>query len=240
MGSKPVTISSMLVGSNRNPVMPHEYLLIIGVYVLYFAFHSLMASLWMKQRIASCCPTVIPYYRLIFNSLAIILACPLAYLAWRYPGEPLWQWHGVARYITTGTALLAFIALLYSLRIYDMREFSGLRQVRNKVHSVKDMEHFRISDFHRFVRHPWYFLILVILWSRDLSTTQLLITALISAYLVLGSYLEERKLLAYHGEVYKAYRQRVAGLFPLPWKILSRSEAKRLLTEYGHSADSPS
>lgn len=212
--------------------MPKEYLLIIAAFIAYFALHSLMASLWLKQRVAQCCPVVTPYYRLAFNLLAILLALPLLYLVWRYPGETLWQWQGVAFYLVNGIALVAFITLLYSLRLYDMGEFMGLRQAQGEVHEIKDMEHFQISTLHRFVRHPWYFLILVILWTRDITTTQLLIYSLVTAYLVIGSRLEERKLIAYHGEVYRSYRQRVAGLIPLPWKRISSTEAKQLLEQY--------
>ena len=212
--------------------MSQEQLLIIGVFGAYFVLHSLLASLWMKQRTAGCCPALMPYYRLIYNLLAVVLALPLVYLVWRYPGDSLWQWQGVAFYIVNSIALAALILLLYSLRLYDMQEFMGLRQAKGKVHQVQDQEHFQLSTFHRYVRHPWYFLILVIIWTRDITTSGLLIYSLVSLYLFIGSRLEERKLIAYHGAVYDAYRQRVAGLFPLPWKILSKSEAQRLVARY--------
>ncbi len=209
-----------------------QYILIIMVFVGYFVLHSLLSSLWMKQRVADCCPTLVPYYRLGFNILAVLLALPLVYLAWRYPGETLWQWQGMAFYSVNAIALVAFIALLYSFRLYDMDEFMGLSQARGEIHEIQDQEHFQISPFHRYVRHPWYFLILVILWTRDMTTTQLLIYSLVTLYLVIGSRLEERKLIVYHGEVYRDYRQRVAGLIPLPGKILSRKESKELLARH--------
>lgn len=212
--------------------MQQEHLLIITSFIAYFALHSLLASLWLKQRVARCCPGLLPYYRLGYNLLAVVLALPLLYLVWRYPGEPLWQWRGLGSYLADGLGLIALIVLLYSLRLYDMGEFLGLRQARGKVHEIGDMEHFQISPLHRYVRHPWYFLILVIIWSRDMASNQLLIYLLVTLYLVIGSRLEERKLIVYHGEVYRDYRRHVAGLIPLPWKILSPSQAKALLARY--------
>lgn len=212
--------------------MSQQTLLIIAIFLGYFVLHSVTASLWCKQFFARCCPAVMPYYRLLFNLLATITALPLIYLAWRFPGEPLWQWQGPAFYFVNTIAVLALIALVYSIRLYDMGEFMGLRQARGNVKDVHDQEHFRISPFHRYVRHPWYFLVLVIIWTRDLSTNQLLTYSLVTLYLVIGSRLEERKLIAYHGEVYRAYRRRVAGLFPLPWKILSRKEAEQLIARH--------
>ncbi|NOQ78438.1 MAG: hypothetical protein GQ546_03450, partial [Gammaproteobacteria bacterium] len=80
--------------------------------------------------------------------------------------------------------------------------------------------------------HPWYFFALVLIWTRDVSSVQLLVYSLVTAYFVIGSKIEEQKLIAYHGEVYKKYQQKVAGVIPLPWKILSAEQAQQLLSEY--------
>ncbi len=57
-----------------------------------------------------------------------------------------------------------------------------------------------------------------------------LITAiLLSLYFVLGSRLEERKLVAFHGEKYRQYMKHVAGLVPVPWRILSRKKANEIV-----------
>ena len=145
----------------------------------------------------------------------------------------MWKWQGAGFYVANGMALLAVIAFFASLKMYDMDEFWGMRQLRERVKEVKDMEQFKISVFHRFVRHPWYTMILVFIWTRDMSTTQLLTYSMVTLYLVIGSRMEERKLIAYHGEVYRLYRQRVPGLLPLPWRYLSKAEAERLLVQEG-------
>ncbi len=57
-----------------------------------------------------------------------------------------------------------------------------------------------------------------------------LVSALwITAYLVAGSHLEERKLVHELGEVYLRYRARVPGLVPRPWRYLSKEQARRLV-----------
>jgi len=50
----------------------------------------------------------------------------------------------------------------------------------------------------------------------------------ITPYLMIGSRLEEKKLLVYHGDTYRRYMARVPGLIPLPWKTLTAEEAKEL------------
>jgi len=39
-------------------------------------------------------------------------------------------------------------------------------------------------------------------------------------------------LITYHGTVYRKYQQKVAGIIPLPWKILSAAQAEHLLEKY--------
>jgi protein-S-isoprenylcysteine O-methyltransferase Ste14 len=52
-----------------------------------------------------------------------------------------------------------------------------------------------------------------------------------TAYFVVGSWLEERKLTACHDEVYRRYIAAVPGLLPLPWKFLSVADANALIQE---------
>jgi protein-S-isoprenylcysteine O-methyltransferase Ste14 len=212
--------------------MDNVHLLIIIIFVLYFILHSVAASLAMKHWVAQNWPQFMPYYRLSFNALAILLALPLLGILILYPGEPLWQWQGLGFFISSCLALFALMGFFVSLTDYDLSEFWGTKQWREGNKTTHDQEGFHISTFHRYVRHPWYFFLLILLWTRDISTTQFTAYVLISLYLIIGSWFEERKLIAYHGEVYKEYQQKVAGLFPLPWKILTVSEAEALIEKY--------
>lgn len=205
--------------------------IIIGIFLGYFVLHSLLASLMMKRLLAKYFPSLMPYYRLIFNIIALVMLLPLMFVMFIYPGEQLWQWQGFALYISSGLALLAVVGFIYSLKFYDLSEFSGSRQIRERNKRVEDQEHFKISPLHRYVRHPWYFFALVLIWTRDISTTQLVVYLMLTGYFVIGSKLEERKLLAYHGEVYQKYQQKVAGLIPLPWRVLSKSDAAKLIQQ---------
>jgi hypothetical protein len=49
--------------------------------------------------------------------------------------------------------------------------------------------------------------------------------------------LEEKKLLIYHGDIYRRYMARVPGLIPLPWKFLTAEEAEALLKQSGDSGN---
>lgn len=194
----------------------------------YFALHSILASLGVKHKVAALRPEWMPAYRLAFNTLAVMLLLPILWLMFRTPGPTLWRWDGAAAWLANGVAFLACLGFFLSLKYYDTQEFLGLRQMRAHTKSVEDQEHFHLSPFHRFVRHPWYLFGLILIWTRDMNASFFLSSVMMTLYFMLGSWLEEKKLLVYHGEVYRRYMARVPGLVPLPWKFLNQAEAAEL------------
>ena len=163
-----------------------------------------------------------------FNGLAVLLLLPILAYLYGLGGPWLWRWQGPWFWIGNGLALLAAGGFLWTLRWYDGGEFLGLRQLVRHQHEVEDQERFHLSPLHRFVRHPWYFLGLMILWTRDMNGPLFLSAVLVSAYLYLGAWLEERKLCVYHGDLYRRYRARVPGLLPLPWRYLRADEIEAM------------
>ena len=202
----------------------------------YFALHSLLASLWLKQRIAHRWPFFMPAYRLTFNALAIMVLLPVLWIAHVNPGPGLWSWNGAWAWLMRALAVAAALGFLISLRAYDLGVFLGLRQWHERHRAIADPERFHLSTLHRFVRHPWYFFLLVLMWTQNIHLSQLIVYGLASLYLVVGSRLEENKLIHQHGEVYRQYRRKVPGLIPLPWRWLRKSEAEALLSR---DADTP-
>lgn len=209
----------------------HSSLILVGAWLGYFTLHSVLASIALKTWVAGRWPGLMPLYRIGFNIVACVALAPVLWLLYSHPGPLVWGWFGAAAYVANGLALAAVAGVFYTLRDYDGSEFLGLRQWRNRTRSVEDQEGFHLSPAHRFVRHPWYFFSLVMIWTRDMSQSMLLSALLMTAYFVVGSRLEERKLIAYHGARYRHYMTQVAGLIPLPWKILSQTAARALVNE---------
>ncbi|NCF37992.1 MAG: DUF1295 domain-containing protein [Gammaproteobacteria bacterium] len=205
-----------------------QILLLIVSWLVYFGLHSLLASIGVKQYVATRWPRAMPAYRLVFNVLAVVLLAVPLWLSLTGLGPWLWRWSGVASYVSLTLSVAALAGFLWSLKYYDVSEFLGLRQLSERNASVDDQEQFQLSPLHRWVRHPWYFFALVILWTRDMNAAMLVTAIMLTLYFIVGSRLEEQKLIRYHGEIYRRYRERVPGLVPLPWKFLRDADLEEL------------
>ncbi len=192
-------------------------------WLLYAALHSLLADLRIKAALTRRFPGFAPWYRLAYNVVALLTALPLMWLMRAAPGAELWAWNGAWAWLGNGLAAAALFGAMQSSKAYAMNDFLGLGVLGGDKGIERDV--FRLSPPHRFVRHPWYSFGLVIVWTRDMNAAMLVSALAITLYFVLGSWLEEQKLIAIHGDTYRRYRERVPGLLPLPWKYLRREEA---------------
>lgn len=215
-------------------MLRHELLWLALAWLAFALLHSALASFAAKEWLARRRPAAMPWYRLAFNGIALATVLPIVWASYALDGPLLWQWPAPWRWLSWAMAIIALAGFAAAARAYDMPAFLGLRQLRDHDRSIADREGFRLSLFHRYVRHPWYCCGLLLVWSGD-KTAPLLVSALaISLYFVAGSKLEEKKLVALHGDAYRDYMGKVAGLLPLPWKRLTAAQAEALMQRARH------
>lgn len=198
----------------------HDLLLIGCAWLAYGALHSWLAGSGVKAWVSRRWPGLAPAYRLAYNGLAVLLLIPPLLLTLGHPGEPLWRW---PLWVAWPAAVIAVAGFVWSLRWYDGSEFLGLKQWRSR--DGRECDKFVLSPLHRYVRHPWYSLGLLLLWTRDLNAAWLVTALAISIYVLIGSRLEERKLTDRYGEAYREYMRRVPALVPWPGRRLDPDEA---------------
>lgn len=190
-------------------------------WMLYGVLHSWLASTTLKRRVAARWPLAPRVWRLAYNLLAILLLLPPLWLTWRHDGPLVIDW---SPWLAWPAAFAAIVGYLWSLRWYDGMDFLGLRHLNGK----QSHDPLILSPMHRYVRHPWYSLGLLYLWTRDLNAGWLVAVMVITVYLIVGARLEEQKLIAAFGDAYKLYCKRVPSLIPWPGKRLSAEEARAL------------
>lgn len=188
------------------------------------ALHSLLAGATAKAWLAARWPQLAARERLLYNAIALLtLAAPLALLS-AASGAPLWPVPPALRVAADLAAAAAGIAFLWTLRWYDGWAFLGLRSAAPDSPPAGLV----ISPMHRWVRHPWYALALVVIWTREMDAAWLCSAVALTAYLVIGARHEEQALAREHGEAWQAYAARVPALLPWRGRALDAQTAARL------------
>ncbi len=199
--------------------LTRDHLRVALVWGAYLALHSAMISItvttYLKRRLGDG----YRFYRLFFNTFALVTLVPVVLYTRSVQGAPLLVWEGplaVLRWamVAAGVALLVAGSLHY-----DMQQFLGVRQIRegarhalvNASGSIDD------SGILGLIRHPYYSATILLFWAGDLTTTSLVVNAVVTVYVVVGTCLEERKLLLELGQGYRDYQARVSMLVPWKW-----------------------
>ncbi len=117
--------------------------------------------------------------------------------------------------------LLVIAVLLFFLgsRQYDAGQFLGMKQIKrvtpNRV--IRNAGELETAGILGITRHPWYLATMLLIWARPLDVSGIFINVILTSYLIVGTYLEEKKMIKEFGEKYLNYQKRVSMLVPYKW-----------------------
>ena len=159
------------------------------------------------------------FYRLFYSMVSLVTVLPLTYYSISVEGAPIFRWQGsraIAKYSLLLTSLYLFIA---GAGHYRISQFLGIRQIKTGETSptLSECDAFDTAGILSVIRHPWYIAGIMVVWARDISLSTLLNNVVINIYFVIGTILEERKLVREFGEKYVEYQRKVSMLFPYKW-----------------------
>lgn len=153
------------------------------------------------------------FYRLIYILIAGVTLLPILGMVLFLPSRVLWVIPVPWRYLTITLQGLALVGLVVTVLQVDTLAFIGLRQLNNP--DAESEAELVTRGFYRMVRHPLYFFSLVIFWLFPIMTNLGLAFVIVSSlYFVLGSIVEERKLVEIYGDSYRAYQRDVPRIIP--------------------------
>lgn len=197
-------------------------LIVLFSFLIYAIIHSLLAGKNAKAAIRHRLDDRAYYglYRLGYNIFALLTVAPILWLMKQFPGGTIWSipndWQPILLFIR-GIGLIGFSLSLLQI---DLGRFSGLRQfyayMSGKSLPLPD-EPLQTGGVFALVRHPLYLFSLMLTWPMATMSAAYFGFALsITLYFMIGSRLEEKRLLMGFGASYAAYQQRVPWLIPVP------------------------
>ena len=203
---------------DSGPVVPVAEALIVNLLLMsvFAVQHSVMARKQFKQWWTQYVPASVERSTyVLFSSLALIL------LFWQWRPMPTVVWQVVNPQIAMaimGLSFVGWLVVLTSTFLINHFELFGLHQVANNLSGrPMPVPRFRTPLYYKFVRHPIYLGFIIAFWATPTMTVgHLLFATVTTAYIVVGTLLEEHDLIEVFGDDYRHYRDRVSML--VPWR----------------------
>jgi len=196
-----------------------EYLILSILLILWCALHSAMISISVTEYFKRFLGSNYRFYRLLFNITSILTILPVALYAYSVRTQVIFHWNG---YLRIGQVLILGLAVWFFFlggRHYDIRQVMGIKQVREGTAdlAITDTGELDTSGVLGMTRHPWYLATMLLIWARPMDVSAIIVNVILTFYLVIGTCLEEKKLLREFGENYRNYQNKVSMLIPYKW-----------------------
>ncbi len=204
------------------------------LWVLWCTLHSTLVATTVTDYMRKKLGDWFRFYRVLYNGVSLVTLIPLVYYSNLIQQEPFFRWDGylvIVRYLMIATSIFLFVS---GARHYNVSQLFGIHQIKTgrANRAVSGYGTLDTSGILSVIRHPWYTGGILLVWASNLSLSTLLINTIISAYFVIGTFLEEKKLLLEFGERYKEYQRNVSMFFPYKWL---KTNVRRLGSGFGNS-----
>jgi protein-S-isoprenylcysteine O-methyltransferase Ste14 len=196
--------------------LPASVLVDTLLLLLFAVPHSVMARPAFKRWWTQFVPP--PVER---STYVLISSLTLGLLFWQWRPIPAVVWQVTnrgGRLLVLAVFWAGWAAALTSTFLIDHFDLFGLRQVyRYAFGRPHTPVGFKVPGLYRYVRHPIMLGFLLAFWAAPTMTAgHLLFAGATTAYILIALRLEERDLVAFHGEQYRAYRRQAGLLLPRP------------------------
>ena len=188
------------------------------LWTLWCCLHSLLISRRFTSRMKVMLGANYAYYRLCYNIFSLLTLFPVVLYQLRLHEKILFAWPWPWNMLKIAMYLAAFFLFYGGYRAYDMKYVLGTRQLQERREDkMQKAADFKTSGILDYVRHPWYSGAIILVWAfGHISDVSLVSKIILTAYIFIGTFLEEKKLVHEIGAPYLEYRKRVS-LF-IPWK----------------------
>lgn len=200
-----------------------SYLLLAILWVSWCGLHSVLICLPVTSALETLLGPYFRFYRLAYNLISIVtlIAPVFVSLSLQRSETVVFAWSGMYQVVRVFLIAAALFLFVSGAKQYDIRHFLGISQIgsRRNSHLLNDGTAFTVSGISKIVRHPWYLGGILIIWSapKNFFLSTVITAVILSGYFLVGTMLEERKLLKHLGESYRAYQRQVSMLFPVKW-----------------------
>lgn len=184
--------------------------------LLFFLQHSLMlrrgVRTWMSGLIS---PRYLSAFYSIFSGFFLFLLM----LFWQKSTSVHLECDGALYWLMRMVFVLSMIVSFLTFRALKSFDPLGIQDISAHLKGKTSAgSMFIVKGTYQWIRHPVYFFSLLMIWTPvSLTTDRLLFNGLWTVWIIIGTILEERDLIAAFGDEYRHYQRKVPMLIPYKW-----------------------
>ncbi len=192
-----------------------------GLSLVFFIQHSVMIRksfrTWMTRLVS-------PEYFGVLYTVASGIALLVMVAFWQESDAVIASAHGAVRWALRAVPILSIAGFVWGVRSLKFFDPFGTSPIINRMRGREPRPMPLVAAGpYRWVRHPLYFFIVLMIWAYpDLTADRLLFNILWTAWIVVASFLEERDLVGEFGDSYRRYQRQVPML--IPYRIPSKDK----------------
>jgi len=183
----------------------------------YCALHSYLISIRFTNLMTRLLKNYYAFYRICYVLISFILLVPLINITGQIDNQVIITYSlslTIVRYVLISSSLLMFFwAFFFN---YDSLSFFGIRQILNfwKDKKINPSDEVKKNGLLGIIRHPMYFALILYLWCQTFRVSDIVVNIVLTIYIIIGTRLEEKKLVLEFGDTYVRYQQEVPMLIP--------------------------
>ncbi len=194
-----------------------KYLTLSSIWAGYCFVHSFLISIRFTKYLTRTLKSYYAFYRLFYVLFSLATLIWLINYAAQFDNEIVIRysqlWSIIRQVLTWASLLMFFWAFFFN---YDSLSFFGIRQILNygKVNQIDRSEEIKKNGLLSLTRHPMYLALIIYLWCQTFTIADIIVNTILTIYVIIGTILEEKKLVLEFGDAYRKYQQEVPMLIP--------------------------
>jgi protein-S-isoprenylcysteine O-methyltransferase Ste14 len=194
-----------------------EYLQIIFIWAAYCALHSYLISTQFTGLMIHLLKRYYAFYRFVYVLVSVALLILLIRYVSQLDTHIVIMDGLVPDVVRKSLTLLSLGVFFWAFFFdYDPLSFFGIRQILNlrKTTMASSSLQIKKKGLLGIIRHPMYLSLIIYLWCQTYTLAEIVANTVLTIYVIIGTVLEEKKLVLEYGDNYVQYQHEVPMLLP--------------------------
>ncbi|MFA6412478.1 MAG: isoprenylcysteine carboxylmethyltransferase family protein [Syntrophales bacterium] len=190
----------------------------VGLSLLFFIQHSVMIRQAFRKKLYSL---IHEEYYSAFYSIFSGMALFAVVVPWQKVPLTILSAEGTFYWMLRILFFLCIAGFYWGVRSLGSFDPLGIKIIKRRLYNREQKTlSLAARGAYQWVRHPLYFFIIIMIWSFPVLTSdRLLFNIIWTIWIVIGTILEERDLIAEFGYGYREYQKKVPMIIPSKYKL---------------------